>query len=73
MTATKVGKKKVLLIHINSKVAEPIISPVKYCPNAKTRLIFITSDISKRGTKLSSNDQDNIYLTYSNGNKTIFD
>ncbi len=73
VTATKMGKKKVLFIQVNDKVTECIIIQVKYCPNIKARLISITSKISKEGVKLSSDDQENIILTYPNGNEMIFD
>ena len=71
--ATKVGKKKVLFVQGNRKVTERIISPVKYCPNIKERLISITSEMTNEGAKLSSNDCDNISLSYVNGDEIIFD
>ena len=71
--ATEVGKKKVLFIQANGKVPERIISPVKYCPNIKGRFVSITSKMANEGAKLSSDDNENIILSYLNGDEIIFD
>ena len=71
--ATKVGKKKVLFVQANVKVTERIISPLKYCPNIKGRIISITGEMTNEGSQLPSNDCDNIILSYPNGYEIIFD
>ena len=62
--ATKVEMKKVLFVQANGKVTDQISSPVKYCSNAKTRFLSITSKMKIKGAKLTSNEQDNIILNY---------
>ncbi len=73
MTATKVGNNKVIFVQANGKVAERIVNLAKYCPNEKTRLISIMSEMPMEAEMLSSDEQDNIILTYPNGDEIIFD
>ncbi len=60
-----------MFLQANGKITERILGPVKIFPNATERLITITNEMSK-GAKLSSNDQNDIILTYPNGDKIIF-
>ena len=43
VTASKVGKKKILFLQSNGKITERILGPVKIFSNATERLISITS------------------------------
>ncbi len=70
--ATKDGKKRMLFFQSDRKLTKRILSPVKIFPTETERLISITNEMSN-GAKLSSNVQNDIILTYSNGDKITFD
>ena len=66
VTATKVGNKRMLFLHNDVKITERIMRLVKKFPNVTKWLISITNEMSNR-TKLLSNGQNDIILTYPNG------
>ncbi len=61
-----------LLLQEDGKINELILGPVKICPNSTKQLISITNEILN-GAKLLYNGQNDIILTYPNGDKMIFD
>ena len=71
--ATKKGKKKVAFRQADGKLVERIIAPVKYCATAQERLLSITNEMSSQDAVLSSNDKNDIILSYPNGDTIAFD
>ena len=72
VTATKMGK---ILGHVKQvDGTESIVEmyPVKYCPRATKKLFSITAFLST-GSKLQSDDANNIEMTSKDGTKVTFD
>ena len=71
--ATKKGKQKNFARQTDGKMTQRVLKLVKYCPEVTNRLISITAEMEKEGVKLSSNANNNIVMTYPNGDIIAFD
>eukprot|EP00984_Skeletonema_dohrnii_P022875 scaffold11976_cov67-Skeletonema_dohrnii-CCMP3373.AAC.1 len=70
--ATKKGKKLCQIEHSDGTIVEKVLSPCKFAAEASDNLLSITAELSN-GADLSKDVNNNIMLTYSNGQDIIFD
>ncbi len=70
--ATKLGKLLGWVKQVGSNETTTEMYPVKYCSGATENLFSIAADLSS-GSKLQSNDENNIQLAQANGAILTFD
>ena len=71
--AVKQGSKKVKVRQADGTDTERVLKCVKYCPKAKENLFAVNLEMSTEGAKMSSNDTNDLVLTYPNGDRIVAD
>ena len=70
--ATRKGKLRCLVKQADGSSTQRVLSPVKYCENAREGLLSITNEMSN-GATLGSDGTNNIVLRYPDGDTIVFD